>query len=353
MRVGMVCYPTIGGSGIVATELGHELAKRGHEVHFITYEPPIRLQSDLPGIFFHQVQIAQYDLFKYPDYGLALAVKIAELAPTLDLLHVHYAVPHATSAYLAKQMVPTPPLITTLHGTDITLIGQAPPLYELVKFSLQQSDAITAVSQSLKTQTLDTFKLDLPIEVIPNFVSPKPPAKPSGPTKTLLHASNFRPVKRIQDVIATFARIHAKVPSRLILVGEGPELPAMRRLAQGLPVEFVGGVHSIDPYLAQADLFLLPSEQESFGLAALEAMAAAIPVIATNTGGLPELITDGETGFLTPAGDIDQMAARALKILTDPTLQQKMGSAARQTATTRFAPDPIVEQYLRVAESLA
>lgn len=362
MRIGIVCYPTLGGSGILATELGHELALRGHEVHFITYAIPFRLRLEEKNIFFHEVEINQYDLFKYPDYALTLAVKIAAVAKQckLDILHVHYAVPHATSAFLAKQIInqKIPKVITTLHGTDITLVGKDPAYYEIVKFSIERSDGVTCVSEQLKNETCRHFHTCCQVDVIYNFFIPKKELFHRKPFKKvfveedeflLLHASNFRNVKRPQDLIKIFVEMQKYVRVKLLLLGSGPGLELIRKMAQELNVFdkilIMGNSSDIDPYIASADLFLLPSEQESFGLVALEAMAYGIPVIASNAGGLPEVVKDGETGFLSPVGDVQKMAQDGVKLLTHPELYDKFSKAAKHRAETLFSAEKILPQY--------
>lgn len=364
MRVGIVCYPSVGGSGILATELGHQLAVRGHEVHFITYEIPFRLRPEEEGIFFHQVEISPYDLFKYPDYALTLAVKIAKVCKAchLDVLHVHYAIPHATSGYLAKQLLgeEAPLLVTTLHGTDITLVGKDPSYADIVRFSIEQSDVVTTVSQSLRQQTIEWFGIEKEIEVIPNFFVPHPQnVSRSNEEKLLVHSSNFRSVKRVGDVIEIFRRVRERVPSRLALIGSGSEWEEMRGRVReyGLDdsVTFLGTQREIDRYLAMGDLFLLPSSHESFGLAALEAMAYGVPVIASSVGGLPELIEDGVSGYLAPLGDVEMMAERAIALLIDENLYEKMSRGAKERADSLFSAKAIVPKYedvYRRAETL-
>ncbi len=346
MKIGIVCYPSIGGSGIMATELGHQLALRGHEVHFITYECPIRLREG-EGLHFHQVEINHYDLFKYPDYALTLAVKIANVAKaySLDVVHVHYAIPHATSAYLARQMLDARiAIITTLHGTDITLVGQNPAFTEIVKFSIEQSDLVTAVSKSLRQDTIDSFAPNQEIEVIPNFFVPR--KLDVTPTPNLIvHSSNFRPVKRVTDVVRIFAQVRKKIPAHLRLIGSGPCHQEVQRLVQTMDlvehVTFIGSVPHLDPYIADAKLFLLPSAQESFGLAALEAMSYGVPVVASDVGGLPELVIHGETGYLAEVGDIEKMADLSIEMLN----QQSFGKKAQERALIHFSHDKIVPQY--------
>lgn len=362
MKIGIVCYPTQGGSGIVATELGQLLASRGHEIHFITYDPPFRLKLDSQNIYFHKVEINQYELFKYPDYALTLATKIANVTKycKLDLLHVHYAIPHATSAYLAKQMMGCPKIkiITTLHGTDITLVGKDPSYYPVVKFSIEHSDGITAVSENLKKQTCHYFGICQEIEVIYNFFTPlseyvgKKPFKKrfvGSDEKLILHASNFRSVKRVEDVIKIFHIISKQVKSKLLLMGSGDGVASAQTLVEQLNLEqkvvFIESSREIDPVVASADLFLLPSSQESFGLAALEAMAYGVPVVATDVGGLPELIQNGFNGFLSPVGHVQEMAENGIRLLQDHELYQKVSQNGLKEAAKRFSADKIISQY--------
>lgn len=364
MKIGIVCYPSIGGSGVLATELGHELAKAGHQVHFITYEPPFRLRLEEDNLFFHQVEMSQYELIRYPDYALALSVKIAEVAQQyeLDILHAHYAVPHAISAYLARQLAGSrkPALITTLHGTDITLVGRDPAYYQIVRFSIEQSDAVTAVSKDLRRKTQDYFQVERPIEVIYNFFTPSKDAKREGVAirkrllqkeeALLVHASNFRHVKRVSDVIAIFGEVHKVQPAKLLLVGGGEGVEEARRevYSRGLDdhVIFWGKQTQIDACIAAGDLFLLPSSQESFGLAALEAMAYGVPVIASRVGGIPEVVEDGKTGYLRDCGDVNGMAHAALKLLSNPDQLKTMGNAAQLRVRENFAVGHILPQYL-------
>lgn len=368
MKIGIVCYPSLGGSGVVATELGHVLASKGHQVHFITYEVPFRLRIDEKNIFFHQVEINRYDLFKYPDYALPLAVKIASISKKydLDILHVHYAIPHATSAYLAKQILgdKSPRVITTLHGTDITLVGRDPAYFEIVKYSIEHSDAVTSVSESLRRDTVEWFGIQKPIEVIHNFFIPrrgcigKQPLREqfvSGEEKLVIHASNFRSVKRPEDVVRIFQRIRSKIPSKLLLMGTGEGIEAVRHLvkSEGLEndVYFKGKERNIDQYVASSDLMLLPSSQESFGLAALEAMSYGVPVIATQVGGLPELIEHGESGFLAPVGHVETMGDMATDLLSNPNLYEKISTGSQQRARGRFCISEIYPKYLSVYEN--
>ena len=340
MKIGIVCYPTFGGSGVVATELGKGLAKKGHQVHFITYTQPARLDFFNENIFYHEVNIASYPLFQYPPYESALAGKMVDVVKyeKLDLLHVHYAIPHATSAYLAKQILKghgiNIPVITTLHGTDITIVGKDASLAPVVTFSINESDGVTTVSEDLRKDTYEAFEIKKEIEVIPNFVDlerfkkqPKEHFKRiicPNDEKLLVHTSNFRKVKRIEDIIKVFAKLKKQIPSKLLLVGDGPERGPMEQLSRdmnlGEDVRFVGKLDAIEEVLSVADLFLMPSEKESFGLAALEAMACEVPVISSNTGGLPELNIQGITGFLSNVGDVDDMVKNALFILQDENL---------------------------------
>ena len=337
MRIGIVCYPTFGGSGVLATELGKALAQKGHHVHFITYQQPVRLSGFIPNIFYHEVQVPTYPLFDYPPYETALASTMVDVIKNnnLDLLHVHYAIPHASAAYMAKKILEGEgkhiPVITTLHGTDITLVGRDKTYAPVVAFSINQSDAITAVSNDLRDETRKTFHIEKDIEVIYNFVdvqrfSRKPidafkkVIAPNG-ERILLHASNFRKLKRVQDVVKIFYEVQKKIPAKLLFVGDGPERQSAEELARSLGVcdeiRFVGKQEQMEDILAIADLFLLPSEYESFGLAALEAMAAGVPVVSTNAGGLKEINIDGETGYMGNVGDILSMSRKALDILQD------------------------------------
>jgi N-acetyl-alpha-D-glucosaminyl L-malate synthase BshA len=349
MRIGIVCYPTFGGSGVLATELGKALADKNHQVHFITYQQPVRLSEFNANIFYHEVRVPTYPLFDYPPYETALASTMVDVIANnnLDLLHVHYAIPHASAAYMAKQILRKQgkniPVITTLHGTDITLVGKDKTYAPVVTFSINESDAITAVSNNLRDETFRSFKIEKDIEVIHNFVDvqrfQKKPIDafrrviaPAG-ERIILHASNFRKVKRVLDVVKIFAIVNAAIPTKLLFVGDGPERPAAESLARELGVaadiRFVGKQEQMEEILAVGDLFLLTSEYESFGLAALEAMAAGVPVISTNAGGLPEINIDAETGYLSNVGNIDEMAKHALHILKDDaTLQQFKQHAA-------------------------
>jgi len=337
MRIGIVCYPTFGGSGVLATELGKALAQKGHMVHFITYQQPVRLNGFIPNIFYHEVQVPTYPLFDYPPYETALASTMVDVIKNnnLDLLHVHYAIPHASAAYMAKQILKKEgkniPVITTLHGTDITLVGRDKTYAPVVTFSINESDAITAVSYNLRDETFKHFKIEKEIEVIVNFVdvsrfSRKPidafkkVIAPNG-ERIFMHASNFRKIKRVQDVVKIFAEVNKTIPSKLLFVGDGPERSTAEDLARELgvieEVRFVGKQEQMEDILAIADLFLLTSEYESFGLAALEAMASGVPVISTNAGGLAEINIPGETGFLSDVGNIASMSQQAIAILKD------------------------------------
>ena len=356
VKIGITCYPTYGGSGIVATELGLELARRGHDVHFITYANPIRLDPDTPRIHYHEVEVSTYPLFQYPPYCLALASRMAEVAACydLDLLHVHYAIPHSISALLAKQMTATRrlPFVTTLHGTDITLVGADRSYYPITKFSIEQSDGITAISHYLRGKTVDVFGVANPIQVIHNFVNcdvykPDPERRPKE--KQLIHLSNFRPVKRVLDCIRILKEVRKTVPARLLMVGDGPERGPAEMLARELgvagEVRFLGKQDHVERLIPQAHVLLMPSELESFGLAALEAMACGVPSVATQPGGVPELITHGVDGYLEAVGDIAAQSARVVSLLTDDALYDRVSSAARRTAETRFCTSLIIPQY--------
>lgn len=337
MKIGIVCYPTFGGSGVVATELGKALADRGHQVHFVTYNQPARLDLFSENLFYHEVSVSNYPLFDFPPYELALASRLVDVVrfEKLDVLHVHYAIPHASAAFMAKQILMTYgiyiPVVTTLHGTDITLVGKDRTFKPVVTFSINQSDGVTAVSENLRHDTYEFFEIENDIKVIPNFIDLnrfslkakdhfKKAIAPSG-EKILVHTSNFRKVKRTEDVIKIFAKVVKKIPSKLLMVGDGPERSACEQLCRDLKVtdnvRFLGKQDAIEEILSVADLFLMPSQSESFGLAALEAMACKVPVISTNAGGLPELNVDGVTGFLKDVGDVDGMGEKAIYILAD------------------------------------
>ncbi|WP_106133080.1 N-acetyl-alpha-D-glucosaminyl L-malate synthase BshA [Mongoliibacter ruber] len=347
MKIGIVCYPTFGGSGVVATELGKALAKEGHQVHFITYRQPTRLDFFSANLFYHEVDIKSYPLFEHAPYELALASKMVNVAKyeQLDLLHVHYAIPHASAAYMAKQILKEEgiyiPVVTTLHGTDITLVGKDPSYEPVVTFSINQSDGVTAVSEDLKRATFELFDIKTEIEVIPNFIDLDRFKKqkkehfklaicPNG-EKLLVHTSNFRKVKRVEDVIKVFFEIRKTLPVKLLLVGDGPERDKMERLCRELgtcdDTRFLGKLEAVEEVLSVADLFLMPSEKESFGLAALEAMACEVPVLSSNAGGIPELNIDGVTGYACEIGNIEEMTKRALEILDDANLPRFKANA--------------------------
>jgi N-acetyl-alpha-D-glucosaminyl L-malate synthase BshA len=366
LKIGITCYPTYGGSGAIATELGIALAARGHEVHFITYRQPFRLPSFLPRVFFHEVDVGRYPLFEYPPYDLALAVRMHEVVLThdLDLLHCHYAIPHATSAWIAREMLRQQhrdvKVITTLHGTDITLVGQDPSFNPITKFSIETSDRLTAVSEYLRKETYNAFGCDkCDVGVIYNFIDPdiydrsKYPAtlkEQFGKSEpVLMHISNFRRVKRVRDVVQIFAKVNAEIPSKLVMVGDGPDRPEaedeVRHLGLESSVFFLGKLDVVAPLLASADLFLLPTSSESFGLSALEALASGVPVIGTRAGGLPEVVRDGETGYLCEVGDVDGMSAAALSILTNPEKWRAMSELGASDARARFSLNEIVSQY--------
>jgi N-acetyl-alpha-D-glucosaminyl L-malate synthase BshA len=364
MNIGIVCYPTFGGSGVLATELGKALADKGHNIHFITYQQPVRLTGFSANIFYHEVRVPTYPLFDFPPYETALASTMVDVIRNqhLDLLHVHYAIPHASAAYMAKQILAEDglhiPVITTLHGTDITLVGKDKTYAPVVAFSINQSDAITAVSKNLRAETYANFRIEKEIEVIHNFVDIKRFSKkpidafrkviaPNG-ERIILHASNFRKIKRISDVIRIFAKIQQEIPSKLLLVGDGPERPGAEELARELEicddVRFVGKQQDMEEIYAISDLFLLPSEYESFGLAALEAMAGGAPVITTNAGGLPEIIIEGKNGFMSPVGDVEHMSEQAISILRHDETLEKFRDEARKQAE-RFDIANIVPAY--------
>lgn len=370
MKIGITCYPTYGGSGTVATELGMELARRGHEVHFISYAQPYRLPHFMERVYFHEVEVARYPLFEYPPYDLALAATMHQVAirAELDLLHVHYAIPHATSAWIAREMLgPSNDLrvITTLHGTDITLVGQERSFWEITRFSIARSDGITAVSEYLKRETINHFQIPASaIEVVPNFIDPARYNRDRYPChkgalqitdeKLVMHISNFRPVKRVRDVVHIFAGIARALPARLVMVGDGPDRPEAADEAERLGIAdrviFLGKQDSVAELLACADLFLLPSESESFGLSALEAMASGVPVIATAVGGLPDVVEDGVTGHLAPIGATGQMVAAAVELLSDEARWRDASRAASEIAAERFSVAAVVPRYERYYE---
>lgn len=381
MKIGIVCYPTFGGSGVVATELGKALARQGHQVHFITYSQPTRLDFFNTNLFYHEVDIRTYPLFQYPPYELALASKMVNVVKyeKLDILHVHYAIPHASAAFMAKQILRTEgieiPVVTTLHGTDITLVGKDPSYEPVVTFSINQSDGVTAVSEDLRKDTYEHFKIHKDIEVIPNFIDLERFKKqkkdhfktaicPNG-EKLIVHTSNFRKVKRVEDVVRIFYNIRKKMAVKLLIVGDGPERTKIESLCRELgtceDVRFLGKLEAVEEVLSVADLFLMPSEKESFGLAALEAMACEVPIISSNAGGLPELNLDGVTGFVSEIGDVKDMTEKALFVLDDENLQTFKNNAlerAKQFDVTAILPlyekyyVKILEQRLNLNESI-
>ncbi len=363
MRIGITCYPTYGGSGVVATELGQELAARGHDVHFISYAPPIRMNPNDPHVFFHEVDVSSYPLFDHSPYTLTLATKMLEVfeSAALDLLHVHYAIPHSVSAHLARAMAAPRrlPFITTLHGTDITLVGNNRSFLPITRFSIEQSNGATAISRYLHTQTIKEFDIKRPIEIIPNFVNcdlytrtPDPELRakwaPNG-EPVLMHLSNFRPVKRVTDAVEIFALVRAKMPAKLILIGDGPDRGAAEYLVRKKKLQkdvcFLGKQYQVYTKLSVADLFLLPSELESFGLAALEAMACEVPVIATTAGGMPEVVEHGIDGFLVEPGDVKSAAAHAIEILSRADRGREMGQRARINAKRKYCANDVIPQY--------
>jgi N-acetyl-alpha-D-glucosaminyl L-malate synthase BshA len=363
MKIGVTCYPTYGGSGVVATELGKAMAQRQHQIHFISYSLPFRLQHYDARIFFHEVEMVSYPLLEHSTYAIALAAKMSEVGGQvgLDLFHVHYAIPHAVSAFLARSILGPkgPRIVTTLHGTDITLVGNDRSLYPMTRFALEQSDGVTCVSHYLLEKTREVFNLDRPMQVIPNFVdtrrfSPTPQATlrehlaPRG-ERILVHLSNFRPVKRAPDAVRVFAKVRAALPVRLLLIGDGQDRPEAVHLAETLDVKqdviFLGKQDDVESLLSVADLILLPSADEAFGLAALEGMSCGVPVIATAVGGVPEVVEDGKSGFLLPVGDVDGMAQAALALLTDAGRHTAFRAAARQRAVEHFDTSLVVPQY--------
>ncbi len=383
MKIGILCYPTYGGSGVVATELGIELASRGHQVHFISYSMPMRLNTGFSdNIFFHKVENASYPLFDFPLYSLSLASKIVEVAKFngLDLVHAHYAIPHATSAYLAREIIKSEVLnkkknnhnikiITTLHGTDITLTGLEISFLPTMKFSVQQSDGVTAVSEFLKIKTQSQYEITKDIRVIPNFINLEIYKKISNREtdclkekfskngeKILVHTSNFRGLKRVDDAIRIFRIIRDKIPAKLLLIGDGPDRSKCEYLAKDLgvadDVKFYGEQESITEILSVADLFLMPSQSESFGLSALEAMACGVPVVSSNAGGLPELNLHGETGYIAEIGDVNKMADYALKLLDDPNIYKIFSENALERATSLFSAEKIIPRYEKYYEEI-
>lgn len=367
MKIAIVCYPTFGGSGVVATELGLELARRGHEIHFITYRQPVRLALLSQNVHYHEVNVPEYPLFHYQPYELALSSKLVDMVKMhkIELLHVHYAIPHAYAGYMAKQMLQDEgiqlPMVTTLHGTDITLVGNHPFYKPAVTFSINKSDVVTSVSSSLKEDTLRLFEVKKEIKVIPNFIEIDTTQKDNltckrsvmakSEEKIITHISNFRKVKNIPDVVKVFHKVQEKIPAKLMMVGNGPEKEAAEILCEKLGISdkviFFGNSHEINEILNYSDLFLLPSETESFGLAALEAMACSVPVISTNTGGLPEVNEDGVSGYLSPIGDIEGMANNALKILQDEKILSQFKANALRIAQ-QFSVEKIVPQYEKI-----
>jgi N-acetyl-alpha-D-glucosaminyl L-malate synthase BshA len=376
MRIGITCYPTYGGSGVVATELGIELAALGHQVHFISYSQPFRLNGREEGIFYHEVPVSSYPLFEFPPYDLALASRMVEVAEfnDLDLLHVHYAIPHSVSALLARQMLAARgrrlPFVTTLHGTDITLVGLDRSYLPITRYSIQESDGVTAISNYLKEKTVESFEITRDIEVVTNFVNcdvytpikdeaqhAEARRRLAAPNEAILmHLSNFRPVKRLVDVVKIFARVARELPAQLVLVGDGPDRSAAEWLAHDLGIQarvhFLGKQERVNEILPLADILLMPSELESFGLAALEAMACKVPSVATRVGGVPELIDDGETGLLYNVGDVEGMATGVLSLLNDPARLSAMREAGRRTAQKRFCASLVVPQYVRYYEKV-
>jgi len=362
MNIGITCYPTYGGSGVVAAELGKALAHRGHRIHFISYAMPMRLESFVENISFHEVEMSSYPLFEFPLYTPSVTSKMVEVARfhKLDLLHVHYAVPHAISAYLAKQILKNEiKIVTTLHGTDITLVGLEPSFLQLMKFSIEQSDGVTAVSRFLREKTLTNYGIRKEIDVIPNFIDPEKYKRIPSPNlqctlaphdeRILMHTSNFRAVKRVDDVVRIFHRVLEKVPSKLVLIGDGPERSNCEKLCRELgifdAVKFVGKQTEIVDLLSVADVFLMPSQSESFGLSALEAMACEVPVVSSSVGGLPELVAHGETGFIAEIGDVERMARYTIDLLTNAPKHKQFAAAARKRAVDLFAMDKIVDLY--------
>lgn len=370
MKIGIICYPTHGGSGVVATELGLQLAKNHHEVHIISYAVPFRLTEFHPNIHLHEVEVAAYPLFKYPPYAIGLATKLTEVVRDyqLDILHAHYAVPHATSAYLAKQIVAPQKLkiITTLHGTDITLVGADRSFHRVVKFSIEQSDGVTAVSDYLRKRTLDEFGLQRDIHVIHNFIEAERGAKPTSVCKRsqyapndefiLIHASNFRPVKRTTDVVRIFARVREALPTKLMFIGEGPDRILAQQVVKELglrdDVYFLGQVDFVEDLLKCADVFLLPSEQESFGLAALEAMNCSVPVVGATSGGIPEVVEHGKTGYLFPVGEIGLMANAIIELLKNKEQHASFRVEARKRAIEKFSIEVIMPQWMQLYEEV-
>jgi N-acetyl-alpha-D-glucosaminyl L-malate synthase BshA len=363
LKIGITCYPTVGGSGVVATELGKMLAEKGHEIHFISSSLPFRLNKMYHNIHYHQVEVNQYSVFQYPPYDIALASKMAEVAnrEKLDLLHVHYAIPHAVCAILAKQMSGRDlKIVTTLHGTDITVLGYDPSLTDAIKFGIEKSDAVTAVSNSLVNQTYELINPDKQIETVYNFIDERIYHKSDAAAlkkqleieeneKVIIHVSNFRAVKRVTDVVKAFAKISASMPAKLLMVGDGPEMTIVNKLVKQLSLEdqviFLGKQESLEELYSISDLMLLLSEKESFGLVALEAMACGVPCIGTNVGGLPEVINHSETGYICKVGDIEDISLKAISLLNDGNLHRKFSVRSLEVVRTKFKSDFIVEQY--------
>jgi L-malate glycosyltransferase len=370
LKIGITCYPTVGGSGVIATELGKLLAEKGHEIHFISSSMPFRLNKVYPNIYYHEVEVNQYSVFKYPPYDLALAAKMAEVAnrENLDLLHVHYAIPHAVCAYLAKQMVGDHlKIVTTLHGTDITVLGHDPSLTEIIRFGIEKSDVVTAVSNQLAEQTHSLIETQKDIQTIYNFVDERVYRKVDSQhlkaeygiqedEKVVIHISNFRKVKRVQDVVKAFHRIQAEVPAKLLLVGDGPELTLVCKLVRKLGLEgkvlFLGKQDNVAELLSISDVKLLLSEKESFGLVILEAMACGVPCVGTNIGGIPEVIVHGETGYICELGDTDDVAEKSIAILTDDMLRMRMSESSIQAVEERFRSAKIVDQYEQIYKEM-
>jgi L-malate glycosyltransferase len=366
LKIGITCYPTVGGSGVVATELGKMLAEKGHEIHFISSSMPFRLNKMYHNIFYHQVEVNQYSVFQYPPYDIALASKMAEVAnrENLDILHVHYAIPHAVCAILAKQMCNVDlKIVTTLHGTDITVLGSDPSLTEAIKFGIEKSDAVTAVSNALIEQTYEVIHPDKQIDAVYNFIDERIYKKTDAShlkkqldiqadEKVIIHVSNFRPVKRVQDVVKTFAKISARMPAKLLLVGDGPEMTIVCKLVKKLGITdkvlLLGKQENLEELYSISDLMLLLSEKESFGLVILEAMACGVPCIGTNVGGMPEVIQHGKTGYLCELGDINDMANKAITLLNDNLLHQQFVKDAEAIVHTKFRADQIVDQYEQI-----
>ncbi|MED1205018.1 N-acetyl-alpha-D-glucosaminyl L-malate synthase BshA [Heyndrickxia acidicola] len=363
LRIGITCYPTVGGSGVIATELGKILAERGHEIHFITSSMPFRLNRMYHNIYYHQVEVNHYSVFQYPPYDIALASKMAEVVKRekLDILHVHYAIPHAICAILGKQMAGTDlKIVTTLHGTDITVLGYDPSLTESIRFGIEKSDAVTAVSNALIEQTRELINPDKDIETVYNFIDERVFKKVDSEhlreeygilphEKVLIHVSNFRAVKRVQDVVKTFAKVIQKVPSKLLLVGDGPEMTVVCRLVKELNLEpyvlLLGKQDKLEELYSMSDLMLLLSQKESFGLVALEAMACGVPCIGTNIGGIPEVIENGKNGFVCDLGDIDHFYEKALYLLQDDAIHKQFSQNAMEMVHQRFRSDKIINQY--------